>query len=114
MTILAKRNYMKIIKWGILGAARVNQRLIPAIENNAHSKILMLASRRNGAAEECVQQYAKNPEGIKKTTHLDDVINHPDINAIYIPLANEEHTEVASKSVSTKKTCSHRKANGVN
>jgi xylose dehydrogenase (NAD/NADP) len=63
----------------------------------------MLASRRNGAAEECVHQYAKNPEGIRTTTHFDDVINHPDISAIYIPLANEEHTEVALKSIAQKK-----------
>ena len=103
MTVLPKRNYMKTVNWGILGAARVNQRLLPAIENNQHSKILMLASRRNGAAEECVQQYAKNPEGIKTTAHFDDVINHPDINAIYIPLANEEHTEVALKALAQKK-----------
>jgi xylose dehydrogenase (NAD/NADP) len=94
---------MKTVNWGILGAARVNQRLLPAIENNVHSKILMLASRRNGAADECVQQYAKNPEGIKITTHFDEVINHPDINAIYIPLANEEHTEVALKALAQKK-----------
>jgi len=94
---------MKTINWGILGAARVNQRLLPEIENNAHSKILMLASRRNGAAEECVHQYAKNPEGIKTTTYFDDVINHPEINAIYIPLANEEHTEVALKALEQKK-----------
>ena len=94
---------MKIVNWGVLGAARVNQRLLPAIENNIHSKILILASRRNGAAEECVQQYAKNPEGIKTTTNFDEVINHPDINAIYIPLANEEHTEVALKAIAQKK-----------
>jgi xylose dehydrogenase (NAD/NADP) len=94
---------MKTVNWGILGAARVNQRLLPAIENNQHSKILMLASRRNGAAEECIKQYAKNPEGIKTTTQFDDVINHPNINAIYIPLANEEHTEVALKAIALKK-----------
>ena len=94
---------MKTVNWGILGAARVNQRLLPAIENNTHSKILMLASRRDGAAEECVHQYAKNPEGIKTTTHFDDVINYPDINAIYIPLANEEHTKVALKALAQKK-----------
>jgi len=94
---------MKIVNWGILGAARVNQRLLPAIENNQYSKILMLASRRNDAAEECVQMHAKNPDGIKTTTQFDDVINHPDINAIYIPLANEEHTEVALKAITQKK-----------
>ena len=94
---------MKTINWGILGAARVNQRLLPAIENNAHSKILMLASRRTGAAEDCVKQYVKNSEGIETTTYFDNVINHPEINAIYIPLANEEHTEVALKALAQKK-----------
>ena len=94
---------MKRVNWGILGAARVNQRLLPAIENNQHSKILMLASRREGAAAECVQQYAKNPEDIKTSTHFEEVINHPGINAIYIPLANEEHTEVALKALAQKK-----------
>ena len=103
MAVLPKRNYMKTVNWGILGAARVNQRLLPAIENNQHSKILMLASRRNDAAEECIKQYAKNPESIKTTTHFDDVINNPEINAIYIPLANEEHTEVALKAIAQKK-----------
>ena len=49
---------MKTINWGILGAARVNQRLLPAIENNPHSKLIMLASRRDGAAEECINQYS--------------------------------------------------------
>jgi len=94
---------MRTVNWGILGAARVNQRLLPAIENNQHSKILMLASRRNGAAKECVKQYAKNPEGINTTTNFDEVINNPDINSIYIPLANEEHTEVALKAIAQKK-----------
>jgi predicted dehydrogenase len=63
----------------------------------------MLASRRNGAAEKCVKQYVKNPEGINTTIHFDDVINHPEINVIYIPLANEEHTEVALKAIAQKK-----------
>ena len=94
---------MKTVNWGILGAARVNQRMIPAIENNPHSNILMLASRRNGAADECVKKYAKNSEGIKTTTNFAELINHPDINTIYIPLANEEHTEVALQALAQKK-----------
>jgi xylose dehydrogenase (NAD/NADP) len=94
---------MKTVNWGILGAARVNQRLLPSIENNPHSKILMLASRREGAATECIQQYAKSHDSIQTSTVFDDVINHPEINAIYIPLANEEHTEVALKAIAQKK-----------
>ncbi|MDA9221638.1 Gfo/Idh/MocA family oxidoreductase [Methylophilaceae bacterium] len=94
---------MKTINWGILGAARVNQRLLPAIENNPHSKLIMLASRRDGAAEECIHQYSKYPSKVKASQDFDEVIQHPDINAIYIPLANEEHTEVALKAIQHKK-----------
>ena len=95
---------MKTINWGILGAARVNQRLLPAIENNPHSKLLMLASRRDGAAARVYSSICKNPsEDIKASQNFDEVILHPDINAIYIPLANEEHTEVALKAIQQKK-----------
>ena len=34
---------------------------------------------------------------------LDEVIHHPNIDAIYIPLANEEHTEPALKAIENKK-----------
>ena len=94
---------MKTINWGILGAARVNQRLLPAIEKNPHSKLIMLASRRDGAAQECINQYSKYPSEVKASQDFDEVIQHPDINAIYIPLANEEHTEVALKAIQHKK-----------
>ena len=94
---------MKTINWGILGAARVNQRLLPAIENNHHSKLIMLASRRDGAAQKCIHQYSKYPSDVKASQDFDEVIQHPDINAIYIPLANEEHTEVALKAIRHKK-----------
>jgi len=94
---------VKTINWGILGAARVNQRLLPAIENNPHSKLLMLASRREGGAQECINKYSKYPSDVKASQSFDEVIQHPDINAIYIPLANEEHTEVALKAIQHKK-----------
>jgi xylose dehydrogenase (NAD/NADP) len=94
---------MKTINWGILGAARVNQRLLPAIENNSHSKLIMLASRRDEAAQECINQYSKYPSEVKASQDFDEVIQHPNINAIYIPLANEEHTEVALKAIQHKK-----------
>jgi D-xylose 1-dehydrogenase (NADP+, D-xylono-1,5-lactone-forming) len=60
---------MKKIRWGILGAARVNERLMPAIVESDLGELIAIGSRR-----------AK-------------------IDAIYIPLANEEHTEVALKAL---------------
>jgi predicted dehydrogenase len=94
---------MKTVKWGILGAARVNQRLLPAIENHPNCEIVMLASRRPNAAQECIDHYAFNKQKIKASEDFNEIIHNQDINAVYIPLANEEHTEVALKAITQKK-----------
>jgi predicted dehydrogenase len=41
----------KKLKWGILGAARVNERLLPAIIEAPNSQLVAIASRRAGAAK---------------------------------------------------------------
>jgi hypothetical protein len=40
------------VRWGILGAARINQQLMPAIVAASNSELIAIASRRPGAAEE--------------------------------------------------------------
>jgi len=95
---------MKNIGWGILGAARVNERLMPAIAQSDSGDLIAIGSRRTGAAKECL---LKNlPESEDKVSYFDgfdQVINHEKVDAIYIPLANEEHTEVALKAMRSKK-----------
>ena len=95
---------MTKIKWGILGAARVNERLIPAIVQSDTGELIAIGSRRKGAAKECLLKYL--PEYEDKVSCFDgfnQIINHKNINAIYIPLANQEHTEVALKAIRAKK-----------
>ena len=95
---------MKKVRWGILGAARVNERLLPAISNSPFGELVVIGSRRENAAAECLEKYQPNLKGKVKTFNsLDEVINHPDIDAIYIPLSNEEHFEPAIKSINNKK-----------
>jgi D-xylose 1-dehydrogenase (NADP+, D-xylono-1,5-lactone-forming) len=55
--IMAERK----LKWGILGAARVNQRLLPAIMEAPNSQLVAIASRRVGAAQAVFEQYASVP-----------------------------------------------------
>jgi predicted dehydrogenase len=43
-------NEQSKLRWGILGAARVNERLLPAIVEAANSELVAIASRRAGAA----------------------------------------------------------------
>ena len=95
---------MKKIKWGILGAARVNERLMPAIVQSDTGELIAIGSRRKGAAKECLLKYL--PEYEDKVSCFDgfnQIINHKNIDAIYIPLANQEHTEVALKAIRAKK-----------
>jgi D-xylose 1-dehydrogenase (NADP+, D-xylono-1,5-lactone-forming) len=95
---------MKKIGWGILGAARVNERLMPAIAQSDLGELIAIGSRRPGASRECILKHLpKYEDKVSCLDGFDQVINHQKIDAIYIPLANEEHTEVALKAIQAKK-----------
>ena len=95
---------MKKIGWGILGAARVNERLMPAIVQSELGELISIGSRRPGAAKECLLKHLPEYEDkVSCFDGFDKVINHKKVDAIYIPLANEEHTEVALKAIRAKK-----------
>ena len=44
------------LRCGILGAARVNERLLPAIVEARNSRLVAIASRRPGAAAETLRK----------------------------------------------------------
>jgi D-xylose 1-dehydrogenase (NADP+, D-xylono-1,5-lactone-forming) len=95
---------MKKIGWGILGAARVNERLMPAITQSDLGELIAIGSRRPGASKECLLKHLPRYEDkVSCFDGFDQVINHEKVDAIYIPLANEEHTEVALKAIREKK-----------
>lgn len=88
-----------VLRWGILGAARVNERLMPAIVEAENAQLIAIASRRKGAAAEILAKYAPDEKEVQAFDDLDSVLNHADIDAIYLPMANEEHTEWAIKAI---------------
>ena len=95
---------MKKIRWGIVGAARVNERLMPAIAQSEFGELIAVGSRRPGAAKECLlKNLPEYEDKVSCFDGLDQIIQHDRIDAIYIPLANEEHTEVALKAIRAKK-----------
>ena len=79
------------IRWGILGAARINQRLMPAIVAASNSELIAIASRRPGAAEETLKQYAPEVKNVRIYDDPAELLKDPNIQAVYIPLATEEH-----------------------
>jgi predicted dehydrogenase len=94
----------KKLKWGILGAARVNERLLPAIIEAPNSQLVAIASRRAGAAQATLEKYAPNyKENVSCYDDLDVLIQDKNIEAIYCPMANEEHAEWALKAINAGK-----------
>ena len=95
---------MKKIRWGIVGAARIVDRMLPTIANADNGELIAIGSRRPGAAKACLVKNAPQLEDEVQTFDgLDQVINHARIDAVYIPLANQEHTQVALRAIRAKK-----------
>jgi xylose dehydrogenase (NAD/NADP) len=93
----------KKLRWGILGAARVNERLLPAIIEAPNSELVAIASRRAGAAKATLDKYAPCHRDVVCYDDLEDLINDPNVQAIYCPMANEEHATWALKAINAGK-----------
>ena len=95
---------MKKVNWAILGAARITEKIIPSIIKSKQGQIVAVGSRRQNSAEECVKKYApKHIDKIKYYRGFDSILNDKNIDVVYIPLSNEEHTETAIKAINNKK-----------
>lgn len=82
------------VRWGILGAARINDKLMPAIVNASNAQLVAIASRRTGAAEQTLEKYApEHKDSVKIYSSRDELLDDPDVDVVYIPLANHEHAE---------------------
>lgn len=94
----------KKLKWGILGAARVNERLLPAIIEAPNSQLVAIASRREEAAKATLEKYAPcYANDVICYDDMDALINDANVEAVYCPMANEEHAEWAIKAINAGK-----------
>ena len=82
------------LRWGILGAARINERLLPAICDASNAELVAIASRRPGAAAQTLAQYAPPQQQQARTyDDLQTLLDDPEVDAVYLPLANHEHAQ---------------------
>ncbi len=93
----------KKLNWGILGAARVNERLLPAIIEARNSTLVAIGSRRTGAAKTTLDKYAPCHANVACYDDLDALINDVNVQAIYCPMANNEHVKWALKAINAGK-----------
>lgn len=87
------------LRWGILGAARINQQLMPAIVAAQNSELIAIASRRPGAAAETLAKYAPQQKNVKIHDQPDSILTDDTIQAVYIPLVNKEHAQWAIRAI---------------
>ncbi|MFZ2170694.1 MAG: Gfo/Idh/MocA family oxidoreductase [Methylococcaceae bacterium] len=91
------------LRWGILGAARVNERLLPAIAETPNAKLVAIASRRPGAAAQTLAQYAPHQQHVRTYDNLDALLDDAEVEAVYLPLANHEHAEWTLRAIARGK-----------
>ncbi len=86
-------NNNKKLRWGILGAARINQQLMPAIVEAENAELVAIASRRPGAAAETLAKYAPDEAHVRIESNMESILEDDTIEAVYIPLASHEHAQ---------------------
>src|SRR5690625_7917065 len=87
------------IRWGILGNARIARtQLIPAIQRSVNGEVVGIASRASAP------RAAADEFGIKWAfASYEELLAHPEIDAVYIPVPNSEHVPWVLKAAAAGK-----------
>lgn len=90
---------MTNVRWGILSTASIAQfELIPAFERATNAKVTAISSL-SGKAHEVAERF----NIAKAYDNYDDLLEDPDIDAVYIPLPNHLHKEWVIKAANRNK-----------
>ena len=76
-----------MVRWGILGTARINRRIVPAMRASRRGQLSAVASRDLARATAHARLHAI-PGAVEGYQAL---LDDPSIDAVYIPLPNTEH-----------------------
>ena len=77
------------LRWGLMGTARINRSLIPAIRAGERSTLVAVASRDQARAD----AYAREWEIPRAFGSYEALVVDPEIDAVYVPLPNHLHVE---------------------
>jgi predicted dehydrogenase len=91
---------MTKVRWGVLGVASIaTRKVIPAMQRGERSTIAAIASRELGKAQAAAQSM-----GIPKAYgSYEEMLNDPEIEAIYNPLPNHMHVPWSVKAAEAGK-----------
>jgi predicted dehydrogenase len=83
----------KKVRWGILGVAKINDRVLPSYRRAANAEVVAIASRSLDRA-----RHAADAAGIPKAYgSYEALLADPDIDVVYNPLPNTLHAEWTRK-----------------
>jgi D-xylose 1-dehydrogenase (NADP+, D-xylono-1,5-lactone-forming) len=85
---------MARLRWGLLGTARINRALIPALRASERSELLAVASRERDKGAAYAREW-----GIPRTIGYEEMLADPAIDVVYIPLPNSLHAEWTIRAV---------------
>lgn len=93
---------MKQVNWGIIGVGNVCEvKSAPAMYKIKNSTIISVMRRDADKAKD----YAKRHQIPEWTTNAEEIINHPEINAIYIATPPKYHKQYALQVAKAGKAC---------
>src|SRR5690625_3367789 len=91
---------IKKVRWGIMSTASIGKRsVIPGIQGSDISEVKAVASR----SLENAQSFAKEMNIEKAYGSYEELLNDPEIDAVYIPLPNHLHKEWTIKAAEAGK-----------
>jgi predicted dehydrogenase len=83
------------LRWALLGTARINRLVIPAIRASSRSTLVAVASRDRARAE----AYAAEWTITRAIGSYDELLDAADIDIVYIPLPNSLHADWCIRAV---------------
>ncbi len=90
----------KPLNWGVLGCARITRRgLIPGIAGSSGSRLVAIGSRDMTTAKAWADEFSIP----RAYGSYDEVLNDPEVQAVYIPLPNELHRPWAERAADAGK-----------
>lgn len=90
---------MPVLKWGLLGTARINRSLIPPLRLSPRNELVAVASR----TAERAKSYAETWSIPRYHGSYEALLADPDIDVVYIPLPNHLHAEWAIRAAEAGK-----------
>ena len=88
------------VRWGVLGVAKIaTAKVIPAIQRAQHCSVVAIASRDASKA----QQAARALSIPRAYGSYDDLLQDPDVDAVYIPLPNHLHVPWSARAAEAGK-----------